>query len=883
MNCSYYYDKRKGKYLQSRRQMAARNKGLILARASLLAYTLFAFTMPSMAQTLTWEQSVQLGSVNKLGLEALYSVHYQYDVIGLGGTTLRVDPWGFTWCSAPNVSSPGQMGDYPYLEYEYWWDQNEYRQAPFSIFGGYDTTYHNIQMPTGGTITSFSHHLDVSNGILTIDLGLEVEGTNFTTHRTEFVTPYGVWVVRVADSGATQPFNLIIGPSAPSDGISYSFSVKPEVNGIVVTATAPNACTASLAVAWQGNATYSSGATRYSVTGAAPNDTLTFFIAPSSSYAPNTANPAEAAWNLAQAARSDGYSNELQVTENWWNEFWAASEINLPSSASDLAGWFTRSLYYHGVYFGNTEIPPGLWGTSPAPGGGNICPEFDLVFSDLALLYSNHTSESGNIVNWIRQTLPQAQRNATSTKIYDFTINHSWGAMYGWWVGYDGKFLIMADSAAEVADLKEDFPSANCALMVAKQADFTMDPAVSAFADTVLVQTTKVQADDQVWTGSNYVNVNSPSAINQAGCIYGLTECASRSLADSAWKTMLPHVLLPQGIWINPQGRRYPVLVGGAGGAANPGASDAPQLWSVWPYGIVDKNSSLVAPSFQMVSLSNTANYTFNRGTMSVIASKIHDGSDSYRWALSLTNPDVAFDGATIAEAIHDSYDFQRTPEIAAHGALICSVIEMLVDPDNNNLIELFPAIPASWWSSGVGFRDILVKGGIEVTGSIAGANVTVSVTNINLASKNVNLRVWLPSGTTSLSQEPTGTVVADGYAALSDTLKGNSTNTYNFVLGTTPVRVGGNEEPTEFALSQNYPNPFNPLTTIVYEVPRKAQVTIAIYNMLGIKVATLVDAAKNPGKYVATFDGSRLASGVYLCRMTAGSYSSTIKLLMLK
>ena len=849
--------------------------------AALCTFCVFAVSLH--AQSLTWKQSIQLGNVNKVGLGALDSADYQYDVIGLGGTTLRVGTYGFTSGAAPNVTSAGAAGNFPFLEYEYWWDENEYRQAPFGIFGGYDTTYHNIQIPTGGTITSFSHHLDISNGTLTTDLGLEVGGTNFTTHRSEFVTPSGVWIVRVADSGATQPFQLTIGPAAPSDGISYTYSVTSETNGLVVTATASNASTASLAVAWQGNATYSSSAAGYSVTAAAPNDTLTFFIAPSSSFTPNITNPTDAAWNLAQAAQAIGYTSELQATQSWWNEFWARSDIDLPSSASDLAGWYTRSLYYHGAYFGNTAIPTGLWGTCPAPGGGNICPEFDLVFSDLALLYSNHTSESGNIVNWIKQTLPQAQKNATSTNIYSFTINHNWGATYGWWVGYDGKFIIMGDSAAEVADLREDFPSANCALMATKQADFTMNPADSAFADSVLVQTTKIQVDDQIWDGTNYVNTNSASSMNQDGCIYGLSQCVARGLADSAWTAILPKVLLPQAIWINPQGRRYPVLVGGAGGSASQGASDAPQLWSVWPYDIVAKNSALVPPTFQLVSLSNTASYTFNRGTMSVIASKIHDANDAYNWALSLTSPDVAFDDAAICESSTSTYAFQRTPETAAHGALICSVIQMLVDPDNNDPIDVFPAIPASWWSSGVSFKDILVKGGIEVSGSITGANVTVSLTNINSVSKNVNLHVWLPSGTTSLSQYPTGTVVENGYATLSDSLKGYGTNTYNFVLGTTPVKIGNNGMPTKFALSQNYPNPFNPSTKIAYDVPEKALVTIEIYNVLGQNVATLVEATENPGRYVATFDGSQLASGVYLCRMTAGSYSSTIKLVMLK
>jgi photosystem II stability/assembly factor-like uncharacterized protein len=85
------------------------------------------------------------------------------------------------------------------------------------------------------------------------------------------------------------------------------------------------------------------------------------------------------------------------------------------------------------------------------------------------------------------------------------------------------------------------------------------------------------------------------------------------------------------------------------------------------------------------------------------------------------------------------------------------------------------------------------------------------------------------------------------------------------------------------FYLSQNYPNPFNPSTTISYQLPVVSQVTLKIYDVLGREVTTLVDEKKAPGTYDVKFDGSRLASGVYFCRMAAGNYASTKKLLMIK
>jgi tetratricopeptide (TPR) repeat protein len=88
---------------------------------------------------------------------------------------------------------------------------------------------------------------------------------------------------------------------------------------------------------------------------------------------------------------------------------------------------------------------------------------------------------------------------------------------------------------------------------------------------------------------------------------------------------------------------------------------------------------------------------------------------------------------------------------------------------------------------------------------------------------------------------------------------------------------------PTEFALEQNYPNPFNPTTTIRFEIPQNEHVTLKVYDLLGREVATLVDEMRNAGSYDETFDASRLASGVYVYRITAGNFSASKRLLLLK
>ena len=68
----------------------------------------------------------------------------------------------------------------------------------------------------------------------------------------------------------------------------------------------------------------------------------------------------------------------------------------------------------------------------------------------------------------------------------------------------------------------------------------------------------------------------------------------------------------------------------------------------------------------------------------------------------------------------------------------------------------------------------------------------------------------------------------------------------------------------------QNYPNPFNPTTGVRYQVSEVSYVRLAVYDLLGREVAVLVNERKAPGKYELRFDGSSLASGVYVYRLTA-------------
>ena len=99
----------------------------------------------------------------------------------------------------------------------------------------------------------------------------------------------------------------------------------------------------------------------------------------------------------------------------------------------------------------------------------------------------------------------------------------------------------------------------------------------------------------------------------------------------------------------------------------------------------------------------------------------------------------------------------------------------------------------------------------------------------------------------------------------------------------TTAVDEQSPEIPTEFALLQNYPNPFNPSTTIHYDLPKRAHVSLKIYDIIGHLVADLVNGEQEAGAYNLVWDAQGLTSGVYYYKISAGDFTSVRKLILMK
>jgi hypothetical protein len=113
----------------------------------------------------------------------------------------------------------------------------------------------------------------------------------------------------------------------------------------------------------------------------------------------------------------------------------------------------------------------------------------------------------------------------------------------------------------------------------------------------------------------------------------------------------------------------------------------------------------------------------------------------------------------------------------------------------------------------------------------------------------------------------------------------------FNLVIGSPSYADNAVNElgPSSFQLMQNYPNPFNPSTTIRFAVPAPSAVTLTLFNVLGQRVATVLDEVVGRGVRSLEFSGNRLASGVYYCRMDARpvtgekAFTSIITMMLVK
>ncbi len=206
----------------------------------------------------------------------------------------------------------------------------------------------------------------------------------------------------------------------------------------------------------------------------------------------------------------------------------------------------------------------------------------------------------------------------------------------------------------------------------------------------------------------------------------------------------------------------------------------------------------------------------------------------------------------------------------------------VLEDFDPPHIVLPYDISVGSTWVNHMNWQDeedLIVE---SISFEIISDNETVS---IGIGDFNQCLKVreirsgYEPAPSTTVSYYAKGvglikteTTYSDGYVSTSEL------TSYSF----TPIAVE-TEQPTVFTLSPNYPNPFNPVTSIPFTLAHDAQITLAIYNIAGEKVATPAEGQFQAGAHSVEWDASEHASGVYVYRLNAEGIELSGKMTLVK
>ncbi|MCH7886697.1 MAG: T9SS type A sorting domain-containing protein [Candidatus Marinimicrobia bacterium] len=166
--------------------------------------------------------------------------------------------------------------------------------------------------------------------------------------------------------------------------------------------------------------------------------------------------------------------------------------------------------------------------------------------------------------------------------------------------------------------------------------------------------------------------------------------------------------------------------------------------------------------------------------------------------------------------------------------------------------------------------------------GEITGASTTNNAPLVIAGSPDTSPLIWKLEGVTNTGGNVFGSRMPFGGPFLSEA---TIASIRQWISDGAVLSVLGNEKslPEGFELEQNYPNPFNPQTTIEYTIARKAEVKLAVYNVLGQEIAVLLNETLNQGVYSVTWNAANNSSGIYFYTLEAGGGKTTKKLLFLK
>ena len=198
--------------------------------------------------------------------------------------------------------------------------------------------------------------------------------------------------------------------------------------------------------------------------------------------------------------------------------------------------------------------------------------------------------------------------------------------------------------------------------------------------------------------------------------------------------------------------------------------------------------------------------------------------------------------------------------------------------------------LTVEWWLYGFwlnGFDEICFQVKLyETTNQISFVYTTndeLSIRTIQVGLRGSSNTDFINRQTTTNWSQTTAGTTNTATCLFSPGITPPSGLTFTFTPPVTRIENTGNKILDNFKLYQNYPNPFNPRTVVSFSLPVVSDVVLKVYDIQGREVETLVNERLNAGTYESTFDASRLPSGVYFYKLTAGDFTETRKMMLLK
>ncbi len=224
--------------------------------------------------------------------------------------------------------------------------------------------------------------------------------------------------------------------------------------------------------------------------------------------------------------------------------------------------------------------------------------------------------------------------------------------------------------------------------------------------------------------------------------------------------------------------------------------------------------------------------------------------------------------------------DFQTYAILIDQGFEFLSTIDPLYSNDNPDFFNLAPQQEYTWSLSASNYVEMLQQALENIENAFTTENYYCLLLHdpfIREGYENGLVIDWTVELLDSLNSIYPSRIQ---YATLSDVAR---------IMSDQQINNSDREVvPAKFSLIQNFPNPFNPITTISYNLPEQSMINVSVLDIRGQKVTNLNNGIKQPGKYEVQWNGmdqagNQVSTGVYFCRLEAGKFSQTIKMLFLK